>query len=108
MDANPGRKKPLAKRYFVASYGQIASLLSSINNKWEISDMTKDILNREIDITIDRLSSITKNPIIEKIDAMISDETISQKYDYYDIINLDIQIIDYILLSIRLDILNSL
>lgn len=71
--------------------------------------MTKDILNREIDITIDRLSSIEKsNPIIEKMIDMISDETISQKYDYYDIIKLDIQIIEYLLLSIRLDILNSL
>lgn len=70
--------------------------------------MTKDILNREIDFTIERLSSITKNPIIEKIDTILSDETISQKYDFYDIIDLDFQIIDYILLSIRLDILNSL
>lgn len=71
--------------------------------------MTKDILNKEIDITIDRLSSIEKsNPIINKMIDMISDETISQKYDYYDIIKLDIQIIEYLLLSIRLEILNSL
>lgn len=75
----------------------------------EVSDMTKDILNKEIDITIDRLSSIEKsNPIINKMIDMISDETISQKYDYYDIIKLDIQIIEYLLLSIRLEILNSL
>lgn len=71
--------------------------------------MNKSILNREIDITIDRLSSIEKqNPLISKMIEMISDETISQKYDFYDIIKLDIQIIEYLLLSMRLDILNSL
>ena len=71
--------------------------------------MNKSILNKEIDDTINRLSSIEKsNPLINKIIDMISDETISQKYDYYDIIKLDIQIIEYLLLSMRLDILNSL
>lgn len=63
---------------------------------------TDDIQN-----IIDRLLILSEDPVIKQISDIISDTTISQKYDCNDIIDLDTRIIEYITLSIRLDILNN-
>ena len=60
-----------------------------------------------IDKTISRLSELSKDPVIKQISDIISDITISDKYDYNDILDLDTRIIEYITLSIRLDNLNN-
>lgn len=60
-----------------------------------------------INKTISRLSELSKDPVIKKISDIISDITISDKYDYNDILDLDSKIIEYITLSIKLDNLNN-
>lgn len=63
---------------------------------------TDDIQN-----IIDRLLILSEDPVIKQISDIISDTTISQKYGGDDILDLDTRIIEYITLSIRLDILNN-
>ena len=67
----------------------------------------KDIIIKDIEDTSSKLSDLMReNKIINDIDILLSDNTL--KYDYYDIISLDLEIIQYSLLSLRLLILNDI
>lgn len=64
-------------------------------------------MKNDIQDIIDRLLKLSEDPVIKQISDIISDTTISDKYDYNDILDLDTRIIEYITLSIKLDNLNN-